>query len=53
MLEKIVMKLLAAKLDAEAAKQCPVGGEVNVKGVARLKILGMTWELGLVFKRTK
>lgn len=54
MILKLFMKLLKAKLDAEIARQTPVGGTVNVKGVAHgIKIEGMEFELDCILRRTK
>lgn len=52
MILKLLARLLAAKLDAEAAKATPIGGTVHVRGVARgMKILGGRWSLDCILHR--
>lgn len=52
MILTLLARLLAAKLDAEAARQTPIGGTVHVKGVARgVRILGMRWKIDAILTR--
>lgn len=52
MILKLLIRLLAAKLDAEAAKATPIGSSVVVKGVARgIRLAGGRWSLDCILHR--
>lgn len=52
MILKLLVKLIASKIDAEAAKRTPVGGTVTAKGVARgVRLLSMRWRIDAVLTR--
>ena len=50
----ILAKLIKGAIDAEAAKQTPVGGEVIARKVARgVRLFGMRWEIDAILRRTE
>lgn len=53
-LSGLLVKLLKSAVDAEVAKQTPVGGTVTAKGVAHgVKAFGHKWEIDCVLRRTE
>jgi hypothetical protein len=50
----LLAKFLAAKLDAEAAKAAPIGGEVLArKAIRGLRAFGGRWEIDFIARRTE
>lgn len=54
MILALLLKFIKSKLDAEMAKQTPIGGEVIARKVASgLRLFGGRWELDCILRRTQ